>query len=87
MVDCWKFWSLHNMHSSENRRGWQLVYEGDSYSFLYSIEYLRATIALCAVQPSCWYHIRIRFLSSMSSKRRGRMFNKNAAYVSAYRSI
>jgi hypothetical protein len=32
MVDCWKFWSLHNMHSSENMRGWQLVYEADSYS-------------------------------------------------------
>jgi hypothetical protein len=32
MVDCWKCWSLHNMHSSENMRRWQLVYEADSYS-------------------------------------------------------
>jgi hypothetical protein len=24
IVDCWKCWSLHNMHSSENMRGWQL---------------------------------------------------------------
>jgi hypothetical protein len=33
IVDCWKFLSLHNMHSSENMRDWQLVYETDSYSF------------------------------------------------------
>jgi hypothetical protein len=32
MVDCSKFWCLHNMHSSKNMRGWQLVYEPDSYS-------------------------------------------------------
>jgi hypothetical protein len=46
---------------------------------------LRATVVLCAAQPSCWYHICIRFLSGMPSKRRGRMFNKNAAYLSTFR--